>query len=105
MVRHGSRVGELANLRREVLADTRDREPLLGSEIGNALAGMRNCFRGVSICANLERVLALDLEKVADLGQHPGDSEIVHAKKVRSKSFRHAALRVSTFSPSVSTLK
>ena len=77
----GDRAGvdELADLGVEVLADPGDREPCRGRQVGDPLGGVRDGLRGVAVRADLERVLALDLEQVADLGEHARDGEVVEA--------------------------
>ena len=78
----GDRAGvdELADLRGEVLADAGDREPLRRGQVGEALGGVGDGLGGVAVRADLERVLALDLEKIADLGEDAGDGEVVEAR-------------------------
>ena len=39
---------------------------------------VRHGLGGIAVCANLERVLVLDLEQIADLGEHARDREVVH---------------------------
>ena len=72
-------IDQLADLRGEVLADPRKLEPFPGRERRDTIGMMRDGLRGVAICPDLERVLVLDLEKIADLGEDPRDGEIVHA--------------------------
>ena len=79
MVRYGAGLDELADLGVEVFADPLDREPFRGREVRDPLGGVRDGFRGVAVGADLERVLALDLEEVADFGKHTRDSQVVEA--------------------------
>ena len=79
MVRDGPCLDELDNLGVEILADSRDREPIGRRKVGDTLSCVRDRFRHVAVCADLERVLALDLEQIADLGEHTGDGEVVEA--------------------------
>ena len=50
-----------------------------GAERGDLIGMMRDGLRGVAIRPDLERVLVLDFEEIADLGEDPRDGEIVHA--------------------------
>ena len=82
----GNRAGldELADLRGEVLADAGNaRGAAAGVRSASRSASVSDGFRGVAVRANLERVLALDLEQVADLGQDAGDGEVVHGRPRR----------------------
>ncbi len=54
-------------------------QPLRRRQVGDALGGVRDGLRRVAVRADLERVLALDFEQVADLGEHAGDGEVVEA--------------------------
>ncbi len=72
-------VDELADLGAEVLTDAGDCEPCCGRQVGDPLGGMRDGLGGVAIRADLERILALDLEQVADFGKDARDGEIVEA--------------------------
>ena len=47
-------------------------------QCGQPLGGVRDRVGGVAVRANLERVLALDLEQVGDLGEDARDGEVVH---------------------------
>ena len=78
VIRDDARVDELANLRGEVLADAGQGQPIRRRERGDAVGMVRDRFRGVAIRADLERVLVLDLEQVADFRQHACDCEVVH---------------------------
>ena len=49
-----------------------------GVKRGDALRQVRDRLRGVAVRADLERVLALDFEQIADLGDDAGDGEVVH---------------------------
>jgi len=60
---------------------------LLCGQLREAFGGMNDGFRRVSIRANLERVFTLDLQQVADLGQDPGDGEIVHNGKAEGGAY------------------
>ncbi len=64
-----------------------------GEQVGDALGAVRDGLGRVAIRADLERVLALDLEQVADLGEDAGDGEVVHERA-------QAVTRVSTRRPS-----
>ena len=80
MIGDGAGVDELADLRGEILADARQcRAGPPGVERGDAVGMMRDGLRGVAIRADLEGVLVLDLEQIADLGEHARDGEVVHA--------------------------
>ena len=54
-----------------------------GGERGDAVGMVRDRFRGVAIRADLERVLVLDLEEIADFRQHACDCEVVHQEIMR----------------------
>src|SRR5216684_520453 len=71
MVRRVAGVGDLMNSRREIFADARNlTKPRLVQ--GRELMGMVGSDIGaVSICADLERVVALDLEEIGDLPKDP----------------------------------
>ena len=57
----------------EILADPGDAETIGRRERGDGVAEVQNRIRGVSVRADLERVLVLDFEQVADLGEHSGE--------------------------------
>ena len=78
MVAAGAGVDELADLRRQIFPDAGDAEPFRRGEGGDALREVRDRLRGVAVRADLERVLALDFEQIADLGEDAGDGEVVH---------------------------
>ena len=71
-----------------------NREPLGGRQVGDPLGGVRDGLRGVAIRADLERVLALDLEQVADLGEHARDGEVIEAHRRWSGRLRRVDPRV-----------
>jgi len=73
-------VDEFADLRREILADPGNAEPIGGGQRGDRVAQVRQSIRGVSIRADLERVLVLDFEEVADLGKHARNGEVFHVE-------------------------
>ena len=73
-----ARLDQLADLRREILADAWYGEALCGREVRETLSGLGCRVSGVAVRANLERVVVLDLEKVADFGQDASDREVVH---------------------------
>ena len=81
-----ARLDELANLGVEVLADAGNREPCRGRQVGDPLGGVGDGLRGVAIRADLERILALDLEQVADFGEHARDGEVVEAHSAGLKA-------------------
>jgi hypothetical protein len=62
-------VDQLANLGRDVFADARQRQPLRRTQAGDAKRLVRDGFARVAIRADLERVLPLDLEEIADLSE------------------------------------
>ncbi len=70
--------GDLADLRREVLADAGNRAQLLFGQVRECLGGVRDRFGRVPVRANLERVLALDLEQVGDLRKDSRDGQVFH---------------------------
>jgi hypothetical protein len=71
-------VDELADLRREILADPGNAEAIGGRQGGGRIAQMCERVRGVSVRADFERVLVLDFEEIADLGKHARDGEVIH---------------------------
>ena len=73
------RVRQLANLLRQILADTRQFLQLLLVHAGNRIGPCTDRVRGGAIRANLEDVLALDLEQVGDLREDPRDRVVIHA--------------------------
>ena len=73
-----ARVGGFADPLREVAADARHLEQAGFVEFGDAHAGVGDDLGRVAVRADLERVLALDLEQVADLGEEPREREVVH---------------------------
>ena len=77
MIGDGAGLDELADLRGEVLADAGNREPLRRRQVGDPLRSVGDRLRCVAVGADLERVLALDFEQVADLGEDTGDGQIV----------------------------
>ncbi len=64
---------QLFDLRVQIPADAGNREPLCGREVRDALGRVGDGLRGVAIRADLEGILALDLEEVADLGEDTRD--------------------------------
>jgi hypothetical protein len=80
-------LGELADLGGEILADARERQALVRRQPGDAPRFVNHGFGRVAVGADLEGVVAFDLEKVADLRQHARDCEIVH-------TYRSSVLRV-----------
>ena len=68
---------DLANARRQVLADPRPRAQLRFIARGRRFRLMRDDVGAVAIRANLERVLALELEQIADFAEHAGDGDVV----------------------------
>ena len=104
MVGDGAGLDELANLGGEILADAGDREPLGRREVGDPLGGVGDRLRGVAVCADLERVLALDFEEIADFGEHTRDGQVVEATGCRLR-LRPSSAASSTRRPSVSMVK
>src|SRR6478736_2523510 len=96
----GNRAGldERADLRGEVLADAGNGKALRRGQVRQPFSEMRRGFRGVAVCPNLERVLSLDLEEIADFRQDTGDGEVVHRPP-------QAVTRLSTRRPSGSMVK
>ena len=82
---------DLADTRREVLADPGPRAQLRFVARRGLLGLMRDDVGAVTIRANLERVLALELEQIADFAEHAGDREVVE----RPSLFDHADPSVS----------
>ena len=109
VIRHAAGLDQFPDARVEVLADSRDREPFGWRQIGDTYRRVRDRLRGVAIRADLERVLGLDLEQVANLGEDARDGEVLEAHRrcsdVSRGSGRQAVTRVSTRSPSVSMRK
>ena len=62
-------VGDLANAGGEVLADARQLAQRRRVHPGDRLGGVAHDVGAVAVRADLERVLALDLEEVGDLGR------------------------------------
>ncbi len=79
VIRNGAGIDKFADLGGEILADPRQREPFGRGRARRSIGMMRDVLRGVAIRANLERVLVLDFEEIANLGEDPRDGEIVHA--------------------------
>ncbi len=75
----GARVGELANPGGQVLADAGDRAQLGVGHPCDRVAGRRHGVGGGAVGADLERVLALDLEQIGDLAEHLRDRAVIHA--------------------------
>ena len=71
-------------------------EPFGRGERGDALGMVRDGLGGVAIRADLERVLVLDLEEIADLGEDACDGEVVHDRTVRPRRSDLEARRQSS---------
>jgi hypothetical protein len=78
MVLDRSRVHELGDLAGQILADSRQLKAVGRGERRDAIRVVRNRLRGIAIRANLEGVLVLDLEQVADFGEHARDGQVLH---------------------------
>ena len=86
-------LGDLADARREVLADAgnlaqpggverRERVRMIGDDVG-----------AVAIRADLERVVVLDLEQIGDLPEDARDAEVIQAAGLRSRCGSRAPAR------------
>jgi hypothetical protein len=76
-------VHQLADLGGDVFTDARQREPLGRRQAGDAVRLVRDRLARVAIRADLERVLSLDLEEIANLGQHARDRQVFHVRVTR----------------------
>ena len=63
---------------REILADAGNRQRAGWRQLGDGLARCGAIVGAVAIGADLERVLALDFEQIANLGEDPGDGQVIH---------------------------
>ncbi len=66
---------------------------LLRVDAGDGVRPGRRCVGRRAVRANLERVLALDLEQVGDLRQHLRDGPVIHAPARGARTCSRAAAR------------
>ena len=85
MIRDRAGLDELPDLRGNVTADPRQRQALGPRQPGDATRFMRDGLAGVAVSADLEWILSLDFEQVADFSQDAGDREILHGVLDRDK--------------------
>ncbi len=78
-------VGNLADLRGQVLADAGNRAKLAVGAGGELVGGVGDGFSGVAVRAYLERVFVLDFEEIGDLIKNARDTDVFH---VLNKSLR-----------------
>src|SRR5262245_7514285 len=98
----GARMRQLENLAREVFADTWNLAKLLLVEPADRVGPWTDRLGRRTICADLEGVVALDLEQVGDFAEHPRDGLVIHAsgracrcgRAVRARRRRGARLRL-----------
>ena len=74
-----SGVDELTEFAGEVLADSGNLKAISRRPRSNGIRQMDNRFSGVAICPDLEGVLLLDFEEIANLVQNTGNGQVVHA--------------------------
>ena len=92
-------LGNLADLRSQILADAGDGAELLFAEIGKLVGRVRDGLGRVPVRANLERVLALDFEEIGDLREDARDGQVFHVSR---ETQRRRLYAVWTRRPSVS---
>ncbi len=71
-------LGNLADFRRQILADAGNRAQLLFVEMGERFGRVRDRLGRVPVRANLERVLALDFEQIGDFREDARDGQVFH---------------------------
>jgi hypothetical protein len=78
--RGAARLDQFSHTRRDVLANPGQAAQVGRGEGRDALAAVANDLRGIAVRADLERVVAPNLEQIADLGEDTGDGDVFHGK-------------------------
>ena len=73
--------GDLADLRGELLADAGNGAELVFGAVRETLGCVCDCVGRIPVRADLERVLALDLEEVGNLREDARDGEVFHDRE------------------------
>ncbi len=88
-----SRVDDLTDARRQILADAGNLPQRGCVERREVVGVVRDDVGAVAVRANLERILALDLEQVGDLAENPRDRDVIQREAPRARSGNRAPAR------------